>query len=106
MLLRSSRTGHDIAPDTAANAPIKFSVLETKTQKLVAKLATKTIPYILTLCTVKSNSKSFKAGLGFDTDLSSTTLRSCDAFINTLETIYLNILPAFKFTGHSLKLPE
>ena len=34
MFLRSSRTGHDIAPNTVANAP-KFSVLETKTQKLI-----------------------------------------------------------------------
>ena len=37
--------GHEIAPDTVANAP-KFTVLVTKIQKLVAMLATRT-PYIL-----------------------------------------------------------
>ena len=43
--------GHEIAPDTVANAP-KFIMLVTYIQKLVATLATRTlqVPYILLLC--------------------------------------------------------
>ena len=37
MLLPSSRTGHDNAPDTVATAP-NFSVLVTKTQKLSGQI--------------------------------------------------------------------
>jgi len=47
MLLQLSITRHDIASDIVANVP-QFSVLATKTQKSVSKLATKTTLYILT----------------------------------------------------------
>ena len=46
-----------------------------------------------------------KAMFGLETN-SSLSLRICDAFKNTWATIYLYFLPAFKFTGHSLRLPE
>ena len=45
-------TGHEIAPDTVANAP-KFSVLATKIRKLVATLATRALCFILLLCIVQ-----------------------------------------------------
>ena len=41
MPLQLNTTGHDIAPDTYSCHSIEFSLLATKTQKLVAKLATK-----------------------------------------------------------------
>lgn len=43
-----------IAPDSIASV-LQFSMLASKTQKLLTKLVTKTIPYILTLCIVQSN---------------------------------------------------
>ena len=46
-------TGHEIAPDTGGKAP-KFSVLATNIRMLVAKLATRTLPYLSTAtCTFK-----------------------------------------------------
>ena len=49
-------TGHEIAPNTVANAT-KIIVLATKIQKLVAKLATRTlwVLYILPWCFFKLN---------------------------------------------------
>ena len=44
--------GHEIAPDTFANAP-KFSLLATKIRKLVATLATRALCFILLLCIVQ-----------------------------------------------------
>ena len=52
MFLRLSITGHGIPPHIVADVS-KFSMLATKTQKLMAELATKTIPYIVTLCIVQ-----------------------------------------------------
>ena len=49
-------SGHEIAPNTVANAT-KMIVLATKIQKLVAKLATRTlwVLYILHLCFLQLN---------------------------------------------------
>ena len=49
-------TGHEIAPNTVANAT-KIIVLATKIQKLVAKLATRTlwVLYILPWCILQLN---------------------------------------------------
>ena len=51
---KESTPGHEIAPDTVNNTP-KFTLLATKIQKIVARMATRTrqIPYILLLCTVQ-----------------------------------------------------
>ena len=53
---KHSITGHEIAPNTVANAT-KIIVLATKIQKLVAKLATRTlwVLYILPWCFLQLN---------------------------------------------------
>lgn len=52
-------TGLDIAPDTVASARMIF-VQAIGTQKLVAKFATKTISYTLTLCKSNQSNKAYK----------------------------------------------
>ena len=56
-------------------------------------------------CEVCFTPVGLKAVFGLETD-SSSSLRFCDAFKNTLTTNYLFFLSAFKFTGHTLRLPE
>ena len=79
-------TGHEIAPNTVANAT-KIIVLATKIQKLVAKLATRNlwVLYIFTLMI-------FATKFSFEVDESARTMRSVKQNRNKCyETEHVNI---------------